>query len=82
MDDQRLTDDTILQRTAAGQREALLHGVPLDGAQRRLLLLVNGYTPLRGLADRLPPGDDLHARVRPLIDGGLVAALGVERALA
>lgn len=70
---QPLDDDTVLQRTAAGQREALLDGHALDDGQRRLLLLVNGYTPLGRLAHRLPRGGDVHAHVAPLIERGLVA---------
>ncbi|MGN6526159.1 MAG: hypothetical protein ACTHL8_07200 [Burkholderiaceae bacterium] len=67
-----LNDAAVLQRTEAGQREALLDRHPLDDIQRRLLLLVNGYTPLGGLAHRLPQAGDVHAHVAPLIDRGLV----------
>jgi hypothetical protein len=73
---QPLNDDAVLRRTEAGQREALLDGHPLDDGQRRLLLLVNGYTPLGGLAHRLPQAGDVHAHVAPLIARGLVALVG------
>ena len=72
---QRLTDDTILARTSAGQREALVGRHPLDDGQRRMLLLVNGFTPLGGLMHRLPPADDLRERMHRLLEDGLVAAV-------
>ena len=72
---QRLTDDTILARTSAGQREALVEIRRLDESQRRLLLLVNGFTPLGGRMDRLPQADDLRERLHRLLDEGLVAAV-------
>ena len=72
---QRLTDDTILARTSAGQREALVEVRGLDESQRRLLLLVNGFTPLGGLMDRLPQAADLRERMHRLLEDGLVAAV-------
>jgi hypothetical protein len=72
---QRLTDDTILARTLAGQREALVEIHGLDESQRRMLLLVNGFTPLGGLMDRLPQADDLRERMHRLLEEGLVAAV-------
>lgn len=72
---QHLTDDTILARTLAGQREALVEGHRLDETQRRLLLLVNGFTPLGGLMGRLPQAADLRERLHRLLEVGLVAAV-------
>ncbi len=75
---QHLTDDMILARTSAGQREALVGVHRLDDSQRRLLLLVNGFTPLGGLMDRLPQAADLRERMRRLLDEGLVATVDAD----
>jgi uncharacterized protein YeeX (DUF496 family) len=71
--DQLLKEDTVLARTTAGQREVLDEARQLDDTQRRMLLLVNGFTPLSSLIQRLPSTDDPHGRVRMLLDRGLVS---------
>jgi hypothetical protein len=44
-------DEAVLFRTQLGQRVAAADALELSGAQRSLLLLVNGVTPLRSLLD-------------------------------
>jgi hypothetical protein len=64
--------ETVLARTWAGQREVLNAGMRLDPAEHRLLLLVNGYTPLGDLARWFAPGLAADA-ARSLLDLSLVA---------
>jgi hypothetical protein len=68
----QLPEDTVLLRTDQGDREVLVEAKPLDDAGRRMLLLVNGYTPLADLADRLPAETDWHASAWGLLEDGLV----------
>jgi len=68
-----LPADTVLIRTDEGHREVLQEVRDLDDPRRRMLLLVNGYTPLADLAPRLPPEADWHASAWGLLEEGLVS---------
>ena len=68
----------IFERTAAGQREALDDKLALGDPGRRMLLMVNGYTPLADLAARLPGVADIDTRVQALVDRGLIADVQAE----
>ena len=68
-----LPEDTVLIRTPQGHREVLDESRGLDEPGRRMLLLVNGYTPLGSLADRLQPDADAHASAWGLLEEGLVS---------
>lgn len=68
-----LPEDTVLVRTDEGHREVLAEGRDLDDAGRRMLLLVNGYTPLASLVERLQPGTDWLASAWALLQDGLVS---------
>lgn len=72
MVDDNLHDELILIRTPVGQ-SLTFDKAQLDEAARRLLCLVNGYTPLGNLAARLDPGHDWHATAGNLLRQGLVA---------
>jgi hypothetical protein len=74
MADDRLHADLILIRTSKGQG-ATLDFVQLDASQRRLLLLVNGFTPLGHLTKLLDRDDDWAAVAKQLLARGLVAAV-------
>ncbi|MEP6502797.1 MAG: hypothetical protein ABJD97_05685 [Betaproteobacteria bacterium] len=71
MDEFDPNGDLVLIRTEAGQHAAFDDFV-LDVAGRRLLLLVNGYTPLSGLASRLDPREDWNAAASVLLQRRLV----------
>ena len=72
--------ELILCRTHAGSREAVMEGANLSDAERRLLLLVNGHTPLANLLTRLP-GRDAAQVAHSLVDRGLITdADGVAQA--
>ena len=68
-----LPEDTVLIRTHQGHREVLDESLDLDEARRRMLLLVNGYTPLGSLVERLQPNADAHASAWGLLEDGLVS---------
>ena len=68
-----LPEDTVLVRTNQGHREVLVESRDLDESGRRMLLLVNGYTPLANLVERLEPSADWHASAWGLLEEGLVA---------
>ncbi len=71
--DPTMTDpELILFRTNAGSREAVTEAANLSDAERRLLLIVNGHTPLAELLIRLP-GSDATQVVHKLLDQGLIA---------
>ncbi len=55
-----MNDDVVLRRTSAGQHEVIAPSRLLDGTTQRLLLVVNGFTPLRQLIDAC--FDDLDIR--------------------
>lgn len=63
-------EDPIYVRTLEGQREVGAEGTMLSPVQRRLLLLVNGYTELAHFAERLG-----HAALRAEAD--VLLALGL-----
>ncbi len=68
-----LPEDTVLIRTSQGHREVLVESLDLDESRRRMLLLVNGYTPLSNLADRLQPDADAQASAWGLLEDGLIS---------
>jgi hypothetical protein len=65
--------DTVFERTRAGQREALDDRLGLGAADRRILLMVNGFTPFSELAARMPEVPNAGSRARELLEGGLIA---------
>ena len=75
MDNDIQCKERILIRTHEGQC-AICDTIQLDASQRRLLHLVNGYTPLGHLAKRLDAKSDWSAIARQLLDKGLVAVVG------
>jgi len=70
---------SVFIRTPAGQREAIGNELVLCNEQRRILLLVNGFTPLSHFAVRLEGLPDLEWHVRELLDAGLIEEVGVTR---
>ena len=60
-------------RTRSGQAEVVSGELPLSRSALRLLLLVNGFTPLHALAGRLYPGDDAGVARDVLLSFGLIA---------
>ncbi|MGY4827632.1 hypothetical protein ACVNIS_03535 [Sphaerotilaceae bacterium SBD11-9] len=69
-----LRDDTVYQRTQAGQREAVAKRLDLSPNARRLLLIVNGETPLRVLLDLLRLEDEsVIPTILHLVELGLIA---------
>ena len=68
-----LPEHTVLIRTKEGHREVLAESRPLDDPGRRMLLLVNGYTSLGDLAERLPPESDWRESAWGLLEDGLVS---------
>jgi hypothetical protein len=79
MDASTFDGHLVLARTRAGQREALDGCLPLTALQRRLLLLVNGFTALDAWLPRLPASDLVGAEVGELLERGLVVEVGVVR---
>ena len=70
--DQTMTDPYVaLSRTSAGSREVVMEAANLTTAERRLLLIVNGHTPLADLLSRLPEADPIRI-VHKLLDSGLI----------
>ena len=67
-------DDLILVRTHEGQI-AICDRVLLDDSERRLLHLVNGFTPLAHFVKRLDVKSDWPLVARQLLDKGLVAVV-------
>ena len=67
-----LGDDLVLRRTTAGARAVLWSQAELSAIERRLLLTVNGYTPLRTLLDLSFVGDDAQQAIDYLLAKGLV----------
>jgi hypothetical protein len=68
-----LEDDAVYRRTLAGQREVVFNQRPLAAISRRLLLLVNGETPLRILLDLVGERDQRWAeRIFQLVDDKLI----------
>lgn len=72
---QLLDDQVIYSRTPAGQREVIFSDSLLEPPAQRLLLLVNGETPLRTLLDLLRlDGPSVGDAIVRLVDQGLLAA--------
>jgi hypothetical protein len=71
MADHRLHDSPVLMRTDEGQHAAF-DDIRLDDAERRLLRLVNGYTPLADLVKRLGDKRDWSHVARLLMAEGLL----------
>jgi hypothetical protein len=68
-----MDDAAVYRRTAAGEREVIYDGRGLAPTARRLLLLVNGETPLRHLLDMLEQYDaQMGKSVLQLVDEGLI----------
>lgn len=68
-----LRDDTVYQRTLAGQREAVAERIELSPNARRFLLIVNGETPLRVLLDLLRLEDEsVISTILHLVELGLI----------
>lgn len=72
MVDEGLHDELILIRTAEGQ-DAAFDELQLEERSRRLLRLVNGYTPLGTFVARLDTRHDWRATARDLLQQGLIA---------
>jgi hypothetical protein len=64
-------DELVLVRTDAGQ-DAVFDAPDLDAPHRRLLRMVNGFTPLGSLTQRLDPHGDWHAAAQALLERRLV----------
>lgn len=65
-----LEDDLVLRRKTAGARAVLWSRTELNDIERRLLLTVNGYTPLRTLLDLNFVGDDAQQAIEDLLAKG------------
>jgi hypothetical protein len=70
-----LEDDLVLRRKTAGARAVLWSRTELNDIERRLLLTVNGYTPLRTLLDLNFVGDDAQQAIEDLLAKGGVEAV-------
>jgi len=75
MNGKLLCDDRVLIRTPEGQ-VATFDDVMLDAPQRRLLRLVNGFTPLGHLISRLDPRSEWAVIASQLLERGLVVVVG------
>ncbi|HXD04918.1 MAG TPA: hypothetical protein VN680_02635 [Burkholderiaceae bacterium] len=72
----RLDGRAVLHRTPAGSREALNTTTALSQMQRRLLLVVNGYTPVDELQQRLQfENEDVRDLASSLLDRDLLQRL-------
>jgi hypothetical protein len=69
---------SIFVRTPAGQREVVGDEMGLSFDQRRMLLLVNGYTSLLHLAKRLEDLPRPALQLQVLLEAGLVEEVGIE----
>jgi hypothetical protein len=65
--------ETVFERTPAGQREAVDDRLGLSAADRRILLLVNGFTPFSELAARMRDVVNVGSRALDLMEDGLIA---------
>ncbi|WP_374593196.1 hypothetical protein [Aquabacterium sp.] len=77
--------DGVYTRTLAGHQEVLLERTLLDPAERRLLRMVTGLTPLGVLTPQASGIDDPVAAASRLLEVGLIepvdpAALGCDAA--
>jgi hypothetical protein len=71
-----LRDDTVLERTATGRSELLSHKMSLGAVERRLLALVNGYTPWQDLTAHINDVAMPHQLPERLVQMGLVQVVG------
>jgi hypothetical protein len=71
-----LRDDTVLERTATGRCELLSHKMSLGAVERRLLALVNGYTPWQNLTSHINDVAMPHQLPERLVQMGLVQVVG------
>ena len=65
--------ETVFERTLAGQREVVDDRLGLSATDRRILLLVNGFTPFSELAARMPEVANAGSRALDLMEDGLIA---------
>lgn len=66
------TLDPVFQRTTSGQEQALTNTIALEQQARQLLLLVNGFSPLSVLRDRLLV--DIEPHIEKLVSLRLIQA--------
>lgn len=67
--------NAVYRRTVAGQRAAIERPDLLSDDARRVLLLLNGITPLDALLAHGSPLPDAEAVVRQLLSQGLIEAV-------
>ncbi len=70
-----LSDDPVFTRTVSGQHEVIAPSHLLDASARRLLMVVNGCTPLSILADMCFPDTDVQPALALLLSARLVEAI-------
>jgi hypothetical protein len=70
----KLRDNIILVRTREGER-SIFEDIELERPQRRLLLMVNGFTPLGHWVKQLGPQGDWSTVASRLLERGLVEAV-------
>lgn len=73
--------ELVFERTPAGQREALDERLGLSATDRRILLLVNGFTPFSELAARMPDVPNAGSRALDLMEDGLIAQVEEDRSI-
>jgi hypothetical protein len=67
-----ISPETCFERTRAGQCEMLTKRVALSPVDRRLLAIVNGYTPLGSLLALIGETEVPQATISTLLDAGLI----------
>lgn len=67
-----LDDEAIYGQTHKGSAMAAGGACELDTAARRLLLLVNGFTPLRSLVEMVEPAGDVRRALEHLVQHRLI----------
>lgn len=65
-------DTAVFRRTQLGQAELVTKATILSRSQWRFLAVVNGFTPLRPLADLIGESADINAFVSELYDKALI----------
>jgi hypothetical protein len=70
----KLCDNLILVRTREGQR-SIFEDIELEHPQRRLLLMVNGFTPFGHWVNQLGTQGDWSTVASQLMERGLVEAV-------
>jgi hypothetical protein len=68
---------TCFERTRAGQCEMLTQRAPLSPVDRRLMAIVNGYTPLGDLLPLLGETEVHQESVTKLLNAGYIRAVAV-----